>query len=111
MMNSQQVVSLYETMADISGQMLIAARAANWAQLESLEQLCARHVEKLKSGDRENTVGELRERKIRYIQKILADDREIRNITEPWMTRLSMQINSVGAQRKLAQAYGPSHAG
>jgi flagellar protein FliT len=109
MMNSQEVVSLYETMADISGQMLAAARSSNWAQLATLEQICARHVETLKGGDREAAVGELRERKIRFIQKILADDREIRNITEPWMARLSMQINTVGAKRKLAQAYGSSH--
>ncbi len=52
----------------------------------------------------------MRDRKVKIIQKILADDREIRNITEPWMTRLSMQINSVGAKRKLANAYGAQPA-
>lgn len=106
MMNSQEVVSLYETVADISGQMLMAARTENWAQLASLEQACAKHVEFLKSNDREAAEGELRERKVKIIQKILADDREIRNIVQPWMARLSMQINSVGTQRKLAQTYG-----
>lgn len=50
--------------------------------------------------------GAERERKVEIIKKILADDREIRNITEPWMNKLSMLINSTGTERKLNQAYG-----
>jgi len=109
MMNSQEVVSLYETVAVITDQMLTAARSANWVQLAKLEKICAGHIETIKSGEKEVAKGEMRERKIKIIQKILADDREIRNITEPWMARLSMQINNVGAKRKLANAYGAQH--
>jgi flagellar protein FliT len=106
MLNSQEVVSLYETVAVITDQMLAAARASNWTQLAMLERACAQHIDTIKSGELEAAQGEMRERKINIIKKILADDREIRNITEPWMARLSMQINSVGAKRKLANAYG-----
>jgi flagellar protein FliT len=105
-MNSQEVVSLYETISGITEQMVLAAREANWVQLASLEKLCAQHVESIKIGDREPAQGATRERKIRIIQKILADDREIRNYTEPWMQRLSMQISNNTTQRKLAKAYG-----
>jgi flagellar protein FliT len=111
MMNSQEVVSLYETVAVITDQMVAAARSANWVQLASLEKMCAQHIATIKSDDRESAKGEMRERKIKIIQKILADDREIRNITEPWMARLSMQINNVGVKRKLANAYGAQRSG
>jgi len=105
-MNSQEVVSLYETISVLTEQMVTAAKNANWVQLAALERQCALHIETIKSGDKEQVQGEMRERKIRIIQKILADDREIRNITEPWMQRLSKQISSTNAQRKLAKAYG-----
>ncbi len=52
--------------------------------------------------------GESRVRKVQIIKKILADDREIRNLTEPWMAQLSRLINSTGTERKLSQAYGAS---
>jgi flagellar protein FliT len=108
-MNSQEVVSIYETIAVITNQMLTAARCADWEQLATLEKKCAQHVETIKISGTEATQGPMRERKVQIMQKILADDREIRNITEPWMARLKMQINNVGAQRKLANAYGASH--
>ncbi|MFI4941029.1 MAG: flagellar protein FliT [Burkholderiales bacterium] len=109
-MNSQEVVSIYEAVAAITERMLAAARCANWTQLASLEKLCAQHIETIKNNEQKNEIeaahGAVRERKVKIIQKILSDDREIRNITDPWMKQLSMQINNVGAQRKLAQAYG-----
>ena len=110
-MNSQEVVFLYETIAVITDKMLVAARNANWTQLATLEKVCAQHIETIKRNDQEVAQGAIRERKVKIIQKILADDREIRNITEPWMTKLSMQINSVSAKRKLAKAYGANYSG
>ncbi len=105
-MNSQEVVSLYEKISGITEQMVLAAREANWVQLASLEKLCAQHIEAIKQGDKEPAQGAMRERKVKIIQKILADDKEIRNCTEPWMQRLSMQMNNNTTQRKLAKAYG-----
>ncbi|HCY64608.1 MAG TPA: flagellar protein FliT [Oxalobacteraceae bacterium] len=108
-MNSQEVISLYETVATITGQMLIAARNGDWDELAALESRCASHVETLRSGEPPIAlIGEVRERKVKIIKKILADDREIRNLTEPWMGQLSRLINSTGTERKLSQAYGAS---
>jgi flagellar protein FliT len=109
MMNSQEVVTIYETIAVITGQMVSAARDSDWKQLATLEKQCAQHIEIIKINDVEAAQGAMRERKIKVIQKILADDREIRNITQPWMARLSTQINSTNSsntRRKLTQAYG-----
>lgn len=111
MMNSHEVISLYETVAVITDQMLVAARQGDWDRLVELESRCASHVETLRQGEPPVPLtGDSRVRKVRIIQKILADDREIRNLTEPWMAQLSRLINSTGTERKLSQAYGASQA-
>jgi flagellar protein FliT len=110
-MNTQEVVSLYEAIAVVTEQMVSAARSANWKQLVLLERICAQHIETIKSNEREAAHGALRDRKVKIIQKILADDREIRNITEPWIANLSVQIGSIHAKRKLANAYGANQSG
>lgn len=106
-MNSQEVISLYETVAGISSQMLAAARNGDWDQLVALENRCSHHVQRLQHGEPpEPLTGTVRQRKVEIIQKILADDREIRNITEPWMQQLSALMKNAGTERKLTQAYG-----
>lgn len=108
-MNSQEVLSLYETVATITDQMLAAAREGDWDRLVALESRCANHVETLKSGEPpEPLTGANRERKVRIIQKILADDKEIRNLTESWMVHLAELINTTSTERKLNQTYGRS---
>jgi len=106
MMNNHEVIALYETVATITDQMLSAARKGDWEQLALLETRCASHVEILKTDTPAPLTGEIRVRKVQIINKILADDREIRNIAEPWMAKLSQMINSTGAERKLSQTYG-----
>lgn len=111
-MNSEEVISLYETVAGITNQMVTAAREGDWEKLAALEALCAGHVANLKQEEAPVPLPTVvREQKVRIIQKILADDREIRNITEPWMRHLSAVINSTGAERKLSQAYGSNQSG
>lgn len=106
-MTSEETLSLYEAVADITAQMLAAARSGDWEHLAILESRCAGHVRSLESSEpRAPLNGELRKRQIKIIQKILADDREIRNITEPWMAQLSALLNSAGTERKLSMAYG-----
>lgn len=106
-MNSEEVISLYESVAQITKQMLAAARQGNWDQLATLESDCAGHVHLLQAGEAPiKLTSELRHRKVVVIKQILADDREIREITEPWMARLSNLISSNNTERKLSVAYG-----
>jgi flagellar protein FliT len=107
MMSSQQVVTTYEAMVAITGQMLDAASASDWDRLAELEQQCAAHVRVLKANEpTQPLVGEPRTRKIEAIRKMLADDRKIRDLTMPWMAQLSALMNNAGAERRLARAYG-----
>lgn len=106
-MNSQEVLSLYESVADITDKILAAARKRDWEEMVALESRVASHVDQLRSGEAPVPLtGEKRLRKVQIIQKILADDRQIRDITEPWMADLARLMNSSQTERKLTMAYG-----
>ena len=111
-MNSQEVIALYETVAVITDQMLTAAKQGDWDQLAVLESRCAGHVAILKEREPPAPLtGEIRVRKVQIIKQILAHDRQIRDIAEPWMAHLAQLINSTGAERKLSHAYGANQTG
>ncbi|WP_124951217.1 flagellar protein FliT [Sulfuriferula thiophila] len=110
-MNSEEVISLYEAVAVITKQMLTAARQGEWEQLTALESNCAGHIHTLQMGEAPVKLSsELRSRKLAVIKQILADDRAIRDITEPWMAQLSNLINSGNTERKLSMTYGNHQA-
>lgn len=111
MMNSLELISLYESVATITASMLDAARTGDWELLAQLESDCSTHVQTIRETDLPIALApELREKKIFIIKKILADDKKIREITEPWMLRLSNLMQNSSATRKLSQAYGANHA-
>ena len=107
MMNSDQVISLYETVSELTGQMLAAAQSRDWKNLVALESDCASQIQCLKDGGPlVPLTGAVRARKVAIIHQILAHDRQIRDLVSPWMAELSVLINSTGATRKLSAAYG-----
>jgi flagellar protein FliT len=107
MMSAEQALAVYQALVDLSGQMVAAASASDWDRVAELERHCAAQVQALRDG--EGTL-ELsapgRARKVEMIRQILADDRQIRELATPWMTRLSALINNTRAQSRLAGAYG-----
>jgi flagellar protein FliT len=112
MMNSQELISIYENVALITDQMLAAARTGNWDHLVELESRCASQVEILRAEEPHAALpGVVRDRKVKIIKKILEDDRQIRSITEPWMEQLATLIKSTGTERKLSQTYGANRSG
>jgi flagellar protein FliT len=107
MMTGQDIVSVYEAMAGISDQMLAAASANDWDRLVLLEQQCNACVRQLKAnGDGQPLAGQERVRKVNAIRKMLASDRQIRDLTQPWMAKLSALMNNNATERRLARAYG-----
>jgi flagellar protein FliT len=106
-MTGQDIVSVYEAMAGISDQMLAAASANDWDRVVQLEQQCNACVRQLKaSGDGQPLAGQERVRKVNAIRKMLASDRQIRDLTQPWMAKLSALMNNNATERRLARAYG-----
>jgi len=107
MMNGDDVISMYESVCELTGEMLAAAQSGNWDALVELETRCASHVQVLRDGEGVARLsGERRSRKVAIIQTILAHDRAIRDLTSPWMARLGAMMQSTGAERRLANAYG-----
>lgn len=100
------VLSLYESVAEVTSQMLLAAQQQDWDRLGELEGYCGTYVEKLKNfEDIEPLTGEAYARKLACIKQILADDREIRNLMAPWMVKLNSMLNRSRAESIPSQAY------
>lgn len=106
-MTNQDVLTVYAAMGELSSQMVTAANASDWERLEALEQRVSDHVALLKA--QEATVrleGEQRQRKVTLIKQMLDDDRQVRDLIQPWMAQLSKLINSTGTERRVHNAYG-----
>jgi flagellar protein FliT len=86
-MTSTEVLSMYENIAGLTNQMVLAARTGDWDDLTQLEGQCEAQAHAA-NGALAVVSGAPRVRKIELLKQILANDRAIRNITEPWMTRL-----------------------
>jgi flagellar protein FliT len=106
MMTSHEILAVYDSMAAISGHMLQAATDSDWDRLVVLEQQCAACVRRLQDHGPQALEGAEREQKLGAIRKILEDDRKIRDLTMPWMAKLSALISNTGTERRLARAYG-----
>jgi len=112
MMNSPQIIAAYETILAITGQMLEAARNGDWDSLVALEQDCKNQVEQLIAENGGQPLSsQFQQRKAEIIRKVLADDAEIRNITEPWMAQLQNILGNTTREQRLRQAYGPGGNG
>ncbi len=106
-MEHHNTIALYEEMAKVTNQMLIAARQQEWDRLAELETSCADYVEQLKVLEVTTVLNsDARERKVASIKQILADDKEIRNLVSPWMVKLNSMINSTQTEKKLNHVYG-----
>ncbi|MYM68493.1 flagellar protein FliT [Pseudoduganella sp. FT55W] len=107
MMTIQDVLSVYAAMADLTEQMVQAATRSDWDALVLLEQRCAAHVQTLRDQEAPLPMtGAERERKIELIRQMLNADRQIRDLTMPWMAQLSKLINATGTERRVVTAYG-----
>lgn len=106
-MNNNDLISHYEQVAKITGHMLDAAKASDWDRLSELEVTCSHRVQVIREQASTPEISdENRQRKIDLIKKILADDKAIRDLTEPWMHHLSNLMKNSNTSRKLSEAYG-----
>jgi flagellar protein FliT len=86
-MTSNEVLAMYENIAAITGRMAVAAREGDWDGLARLETQCALQSSAARSGV-PPLAGEQRKRKIDLLKQIMANDRVVRDVTEPWMGQL-----------------------
>jgi flagellar protein FliT len=105
-MTGTDIISTYEALSSLTGNMLSAAQRNDWDGLTSLEQVCQTHIQKLTSAPEQETLSPpQQQRKIEVIRKILADDARIRDLTEPWLAELQKMLRTGGQQKTAARAY------
>ncbi|MEW6761159.1 MAG: flagellar protein FliT [Pseudomonadota bacterium] len=83
-MTSNDVLSMYENLAGLSGQMKVAAQAGDWNGFDKLN-VQASVAAGAAIGGVPALDGAKRQRKIDLIKQLMANDRAIRDVTEPWM--------------------------
>ena len=91
-MTSNEVLSMYENIAGLTAKMAAAAQAQDWASLQKLEGECKSHASAAETGVPALT-GDMRKRKIDLIKQIMANDRAIREVTEPWQAQLATALS------------------
>lgn len=83
-MTSNDVLSMYENLAGLSGQMKVTAQAGDWNGFDKLN-VQASMAAGAAIGGVPALDGAKRQRKIDLIKQLMANDRAIREVTEPWM--------------------------
>lgn len=106
-MSAAQAITNYEVLLALTGQMRAAAVHGEWDRLISIEQQRSQLLIEMKLIDAVvNLDATLRQRKTQLIENILADDTEIRNRTQVWMSQLQRNIDSNNNAQRLRQTYG-----
>lgn len=85
---TSEVLATYEKIAGLTNSMVMAAQASDWDSLDRMENQCAAASVALMGGAAP-LQGDARKRKIELLKQILANDRAIRDVTEPWQARLN----------------------
>ena len=105
-MQAHNIIDSYQSISQLTGQMLMAAKAGDWDGLTELELHCRSKVAELKSMKEGLTLdSEHKKQKVEVIKKILADDKRIRELTEPWMNSLHAILSTNYKGKLVTEAY------
>jgi flagellar protein FliT len=104
-MTSAELISMYERIAKLTSEMVIAARTRNWDALSQLEDECADQNRLLEESFAPALTGESRLRKVALLKQILANDRAIREITEPWMAQMENVMHAARTSQSSQSQY------
>jgi len=97
----------YESIGHVSQLMLTAARHRDWDTLVDAERCCAVLIARLQTvgasdGDLDS---EGKKRKQQIIRRVLAEDAEIRDLTQPWLQQLESHLGSARRARDVKATY------
>lgn len=94
-----QLLSFYEAIEQTSADMLCAARSGNWDEVVKLEGACVLLITQLKHAAQlpaqalaDPVAIEAAQAKSRLMQRILINDAEIRQLAEPWLQELDINL-------------------
>lgn len=98
----REVISCYEAIALASARMLEAARAGEWDDLLAAEADCAHGIDALRQlGAGLLTSEAARQRRVELLRRILADDAEVRALTQPWLSQLEQFLRGRDLHRRV----------
>ncbi|WP_130393642.1 flagellar protein FliT [Cupriavidus agavae] len=101
------IVRSYEELLVLSEQMFEAARASNWDALTDLQKVYMAEVERLRLLDHSAPFADAeRLRRFQLLERILAYDARIRDLTNPRLAELGALLNNSRRQLELSNAYG-----
>lgn len=101
-----EVLSHYESVADASEAMLLAARRSDWDALVDAEKECTRCIARLKAARADMPLGPVGDkRRFDILRTVLAHDAEIRKLTQPWLEQLERFLCATAADRRVSDAY------
>lgn len=104
------IVRCYEELLTLSEQMLEAARSSNWDALTDLQKVYMAQVDQLRQLDHNAPFSE-HERLLRFqlLERILAYDARIRDLTMPRLAHLGAMLNNTRRKQELTAAYSAAY--
>lgn len=98
----------YETVAQLAGKMLEAARHGQWDELVVIEQQRSEVLSELMMDAAQGRIPDVvADQVASLITFILEADAEIASLAKEWQEELKGLLGSMGTERKISKAYGP----
>jgi flagellar protein FliT len=105
-MTSNEMLTAYESLSELTGSMLNAAREGEWDNLAALEQRCQGYVGSLMQAAPVKLSENEQRAKVSIIRAILQNDAKIRALTEPRLHELQQRLSASRAGQRSVEAYG-----
>jgi flagellar protein FliT len=101
------ILPYYESIGHVSQLMLTAARHRDWPALLDAERCCSALITRLQAMDGANHVLDVEERKRKQqiIRRVIAEDAEIRDLTQPWLKQLESHLGKPRLTRDAQPTY------
>lgn len=109
-MTSNEIITTYESLSELTGTMLNAASQGEWDDLAALEQRCQGYVGNLIQAKPVPMNENEQRTKVAIIRTILQNDAKIRALTEPRLHELQQRLNLAQTGQRGVQAYGAQRA-
>ena len=109
-MTSNEMITTYESLSELTGTMLNAASQGEWDDLAALEQRCKAYVGSLMQATPVPLNENEQRTKIVIIRTILQNDAKIRALTEPHLHELQQRLSMARTGQSSVEAYGAQRA-
>jgi flagellar protein FliT len=109
-MTSNEMLTTYESLSELTGTMLIAASQGEWDHLADLEQRCQGYVGSLMQAAPIPLSENEQRTKVAIIRSILQNDAKIRALTEPRLDELQQRLRMTRTGQRSIAAYGEQRA-